>query len=222
MNTIQEIPDSLIPPALGTIVGFYRIKTPHVDRDSSFETASWWQETTLAPGIYPIKVGSAYYGRGKPLFFYAEGIGTVTDAYFASSFGGVAIGGSNRERYVGKPNRVSIHLAIGDAIRRTGNSVSEESPDVWIDPEWWKALAHYAQTRLANTVAGFEQRHTYSGNRTPRDKASTTKHHAQWIVEDAQLVDDILHQIQYHKDRTPMREATYLKNTEWAGTTPTL
>lgn len=109
-------------------VGRVTISAP-TSFEERFEFAAWWQTVECAPQsatLYAILAGAATpydYKRselrkGGPVDFrsalhvpaYYIGYsfdGIVKDADFTSHFGGVPYGGSNAERYVGRPARHS-------------------------------------------------------------------------------------------------------------------
>jgi hypothetical protein len=218
MTSLDHNPVHANPIAPGTVVGAYWLKTPYKHHDASFETAAWWEDTELKPGIYPLKVGVRTYGRNHPLFLYAEGIGTVVDAYFPSLLGGVAVGGSNADHHIGKPKTLRIGLDLGKAINNTGTSPSEKEACVWVDPKTWPAFLDYARARLNETISHFSPILLGKANDRPEvDQARTIKHRAEWIAEDASLLETILHRQESwnnFQDSPMMRECLH-KNTEW-------
>jgi hypothetical protein len=78
-------------------IGTITLNEPHTYRFAGYECAAWWQDVTCEPQTVEIRSNGYYAAWGFD--------GTVTDAYFASLWGGMPVGkgGYDNARDLGKP-----------------------------------------------------------------------------------------------------------------------
>lgn len=83
-------------------IGVYLVKEPTEFTDRSYPTASWHQTILVQPGEYPVMAAVGKDGEVADTSIYVKLPGTITDAYFPSSFGGVIYGDGNRKESIGR------------------------------------------------------------------------------------------------------------------------
>lgn len=200
-------------PLIGQTIGALRLKQPHLHRDSNYETASWWEERQLEPGIYPLKVGVASYGRDQPLTLYAEGTGVVTDSFFPSSFGGVMLPGSNPQKYFGEARQIKIAVGWKTAIQQTGSSPSQDGTlDLFVEAAKLVELETYFAERFLRTLATFDRMRPT--DLTTIESIRTLGHLASWIEEDSELLGLIRQELKRSKET--YFASLQAKNSAWA------
>lgn len=97
------------------VIGAYRLREAKEFRNASFETASWWETIMVEAGSYEVR---ANFEGDKVYWAHCSLPGTVTGAFFPSSYGGVMIGDSsaNDARKVGKPGSYPLTNVYGYGI----------------------------------------------------------------------------------------------------------
>ena len=101
-----------------TIVGTFTIAEPRSHRYDISETASRYEEVTLAPGTYEVHAARGYHNRSE-VTLHAEVPGVVTSRYDGAEFCGVAIGSSPQHGNhpdVGREREVRLPLRA-DAVK---------------------------------------------------------------------------------------------------------
>jgi hypothetical protein len=194
----------------GTTVGSYRLNKPVVDRNASFETASYWEETTIPAGTYPLKVG---LDRNKDIYLYASLEGKVSDNYFPSSFGG-HITGVPKKTGIGDNRSVGKRIPIINAIRNTGIIPNKEGgeADIFVDPKFWASLKEIATDSLKRNLEGLD----YFRKKTDVSGIKTFANHIASSAETLQAIEQL---IQYHSQ--PSFTKNHIDNWSWATIEPT-
>jgi hypothetical protein len=190
---------------VGDEVGKFRLNKVLVDRNTSFETASYWEETTIEPGVYPIKVG---LDHNKEIYLYASLKGKISDNYFPSSFGGHIIS-EPKKTGIGNERNIGKNVPFLKAIERTGVTPNKpgDGDDFYIDPKYWEPLAEIAKERLAKNLNGldyFRKKMDVSGIKT----------FSSYVSSSAEILLAVERLIEYHKKDSFKKN--HLENWAWA------
>lgn len=203
---------------VGALIGFYKLNKEFVHHNSSFETASWWEDTKIEPGIYPIKVIKSNYDFRNPIGLSIQFKGKVVDAYFPSSFAGNIVPGSGKSPdRIGAPRDIGQGLDWKKAVSAYGASPSrDEEPDIWIDPKFWPNIDKMFEERIEEhlELLDYARKAPTRGENREEDRAGALQHAAQRLAKSAEDRVTILREMQYQVKGT--HHDLHVKNTKWA------
>lgn len=208
------------------VLGYYRHNGPEPieDVNRSFETASYWEKSEIAPGIYPIYGGWNVYGRHQgEATLYIAFEGKVVDDYFPSSFGGVVYSQPGK-KHVGEKREITRRISFKEAITKTGVSPNKpgEGPDIYIDPEFWEPIAEYLEARLVKDLESLEyfknkaRKDPVTGKEDAADYIGGIKHSAGWVEQTADELASIYQSMAFAKK--PSFAKLKETNTAWVPT----
>lgn len=226
------------PPS--PIIGAVKVNKPFTFRDSSYETAAWWEERTALEGVHPVFLTRSYH-HPKNLMIVAEIGAKVTDDYFPGLWGGMLI---SREPYkpkhIGESRIIRQNIEVLDAIQRTGNSPGSDL-DWFIHPSWWKVFTDEAEAELREDYRRLPEFWNEWDQLDPatfktkmdgrwhfddefRSKVGMIAHFGSLLEKWSRRIEKINWHYQYHKVGgkydTEYQRNNFAQNTEWTKAIP--
>ena len=207
-------------PLVNKQVGWYRLVVPLTDTNNSFQTASWWEKTTVAPGVYPVFVRQDNYSK-QECFLSIEFTGTVVDDFFPSSFGGVMYGEA-KPKHLGESRSVRRRKSLVNGVRESGVYPSDKEDTICIHKEFWQEMSDYHGQQLTKNLASFD-RFRKEFETLPENqylsRVGMVKACAGWVATHAEAQEEIGRKIKSEADVS--RSGGYWKkNTEWVPSFP--
>jgi hypothetical protein len=94
-------------------IGWY-VQPEPIEYTNHYETAAWWQTVLVPAGEYPL-MGEIEGSQVRHV--HVSGLnGTITGDWFPALFGGVAVGGTKRDKDKGKPGTAHNVGAYGYSV----------------------------------------------------------------------------------------------------------
>ncbi len=207
----------MIKDFINNQVGFIRVNKPIVYVDNQFECAAWWEERTSKTGIYPLLLQKAnYYSNDYNVV--ADVPGVITNDYFPSLWGGVAISNKPYEtKYVGQESRpIKVGSSLTEAILKTSNSPGSDI-DYYIDFEFYKMYISNRKEELRkayNELPACMFKYM-QGDDKHYSNLGMVRHYSDRIVYVAREIENLSRAVDYLEEENDMWRKLYKQNTEW-------
>jgi len=204
---------------IGKTVGKYKLNEAFVNHNANFETASWWEDTRVEPGIYDIVVQKNPYDYRNPIGLAVKFHGKIVDDYFPSSFAGNIISAPLNHR-IGEDRNISKKVNWEAAFQRYGASPAsgdDKSPDIYLDPVVWDAALEYLKARVEKDLDSFDffrKGKTGAAEKDEMEAVRSLKHGASWVAESTKNLEVALYAIEL--DKKPSFATLHKQNTAWA------
>jgi hypothetical protein len=199
---------------IGKPVGFVRINKPIVHTDSSYECAAWWEERTTTTGVFPLflnVVNNNYSVQAKiPA--------TVSDDYFPSLWGGVAISDKPYvAKNIGNKSRdVRVSADIVAAIKDTG-TIPGADKDWYVNPEIWELVIKDHEQQLFNAYNALPEwwAKYQAGDDQYHSRVGMIAHFGEMLVRYPREIQELYRHHGYLNEKSPMWQELHKKNTAW-------
>jgi hypothetical protein len=204
-----------------TVVGYYKHNGPNpiVNTRRDFESAAYSETSEVPPGVYPILLGWNHYGRnGGEGTLYVEFKGTITDDFFPTTLAGNVIG-NTKPKHLGEERTITRRIDPVDAIDKTGNIQNKTpnkdgqiSPDIFVNPKFWKEILEYYQTHLDEDLE-YMVKVANEKDKPTSDRVGTLRYASACVNHSATCVEKISRAIEYQK--SPSFLENFKRNTVW-------
>ncbi len=195
------------------VIGAVLINKP-ITYQKLFECAAWYETHEAVCGVYPVQL-KRHHLSPHHLYVGAEVAAKVTDDYFPSLWGGVAVGNKPyKAKHIGEDRIIHHSSNFVEAIRVTGQTPS--SPVCWfIDPSWWPVALEEAEKDLKEAYERLPEfwAEYQKGEDKFISKVGMIGHFGEILNKKARDIQEIKRQIGYQAD--PYFQSLRVKNTEW-------
>lgn len=207
-----------LAPFIGTCVGYIQVNKPWTHHNNNYECAAWYEDCVSIPGVYELTL-EVNALVPQDLYLKAKINAVVTDDYFPSLWGGVAISNKPYERKrLGESRIIHYNVDIVNGINHTGDTPGN-SIDFCINPfliDGFVNSAKESMVRYKELMDTWWAKYSAGGEDKYNTNLGMVAHCTENIAACARDIDMLLTRQRYFNEATEYMLGNYNRNIAWA------